>query len=66
MNGAIHLAQGAPVYGFFDQGRQQFALWGWVAGWGAGHAAPTELERRLGGGVTKNMSLLRSWLAAGL
>jgi hypothetical protein len=33
---------------------------------GEGHAAPTELERIIGGTVTINMSLLRSWAWAGL
>jgi hypothetical protein len=30
------------------------------------HAAPTELERIIGGTVTINMPLLRSWAWAGL
>jgi hypothetical protein len=30
------------------------------------HAAPTELERIIGGTVTINMSLLRSWARTGL
>ena len=33
---------------------------------GKGHAAPTELERIIGGAVTINTSLLRSWAWAGL
>jgi hypothetical protein len=33
---------------------------------GEGHAAPTELERIIGGTVTINRSLLRSWAWAGL
>jgi hypothetical protein len=32
---------------------------------GAGHAAPTELERIFGGVVAINMSLLRSWARPG-
>jgi hypothetical protein len=31
-----------------------------------GHAAPTELERIIGGSVTINMSLLRSWACTGV
>ena len=33
---------------------------------GEGHAAPTELERIIGGAVAINVSLLRSWAWAGL
>ena len=33
---------------------------------GEDHAAPTELERIIGGTVTINMPLLRSWTWAGL
>jgi hypothetical protein len=33
---------------------------------GVDHAAPTELEQIIGGTVTINMSLLRSWARAGL
>jgi len=34
---------------------------GGMAGPDVRHAAPTELERNLGGAVATNMSLLRSW-----
>ena len=38
---------------------------GGVVRFGEGHAAPTELERIIGGTVTIGMSLLRSWAWAG-
>ena len=39
---------------------------GGMARSGENHAAPTELERIIGGTVTIHMSLLRSWAWAGL